>query len=569
LKNPFNEITELMSKNKVKKAISYILAEGEDFTLENRLLLSSLAIGMLLNIFAAFINSILSTSIIAIAVPLILAVVVLLLYYFVRYRKVGEIVTTITVVITIIGVAIIWVFNGGINSGNIMPAFVVLLLSLIVVPDKFKKYIIILFIGANIFVLLIQFYKPEVIVPFPTETDRWIDTLISLIYSSYFIYLVIMFILKNYNIEKRRAEENEKKFRLLYDNSPDMYLSVSAADATIIMCNQTFMNVLGYSKDEIIGKPVASFNYFENPDEPKNNFNHFLKTGTFRNKELIVIKKDGTKIHVSLNADAVRDENQKILHSISSYRDITLQKKAELLIMEQNKELVKLNQDKDQFMSILAHDLRSPLSSLQGFSDFLLGHFHEYDKKQIEEQLSIINAISHQTFELLDDLLLWSKSQSGKLPFEPIKIDFYEFCAELSQSFSYQAKTKKISLLNLVPAKTLVIADANMLKTVLRNLLSNAIKFTHENGQVRIFAEISESTALITVSDNGIGIEKETLKNLWNLTLTLSHEGTGGEKGTGFGLLLCKEFVERHGGKIWVEGEQGKGSDFKFTLPVH
>jgi len=557
-----------MYKSRIKKAISYILGEGEDFTLENRLLLSSIVIGMLINIFAAIINSILSTSFIAILVPLLLVVIVFVLYYFVRFKKAGDILTTITVVFSIIGVSVIWVFNGGINGGNIMPAFVVLMLGLIVVPDKFKKYIITLFIGANIFILLIQFFKPDIIVNFPSETDRWIDTLISLIYSSYFIYLIIKFILKNYNQERFKAEENEKKFRILYDNSPDMYFSLSPENAKILRCNETFFKILGYSKDEIIGQSIFTLDQGTNADDFKIAFTQFIETGKVTNKELILARKDGTKIIVSLNSDAIRDANDKILYSISSLRDITEQKKAELIILEQNKELVKLNADKDRFMSILAHDLRSPFTSLLGFSDFLLENFHKYNAQRIEEQLTIINTISHQTFNLLEDLLLWSKSQAGKLPFEPEKIDFHEMCSQAIGGFSHQAKAKQIVVNNLVPHAIFLMADANMLKTILRNLISNAIKFTNENGQINIFAEINHSSALLTISDNGIGIEKENMDKLWDLSQQHTSDGTSGEKGTGFGLLLCKGFIEKHEGEIWVESEYGKGSDFKFTMPL-
>ncbi len=557
-----------MRKNCIKKAISYIFAENENFTLENRLLLSSTLVGLLINIFAAIVNSILTTSIIAVTIPLILGVFVFILYCFVRFREVGEIVPTITVVISIIGVSAIWVFNGGINGGNIMPAFVVLILGLLVVPPKIKKYIIVLFISANIFILLIQLYRPDIIVQYPTETDRWIDTLISLIYSSYFIYLIITFIHKHYSIEKKRAEENEKKFKILYDNSPDMYLSVSALDAKIVRCNATFYKNSGYSKEEIIGKSIFQLYHDDCIEDAKQAFKLFAETGNIKNKQLVAKRKDGSNISISLSADAVRDENQKIIYSISTWRDITEQKRAEQIIIQQNIELSKLNLDKDRFLSILAHDLRSPFNMLLGLSDLLLKNLDNYNAIKIEELLTLINMVSHQTFNLLEDLLLWSKSQSGKISFNPIKIDFNKICAEILSELSYQAEAKKIFINSLNSEKIILLADLNLLKTILRNLISNAIKFTNKNGQINVFAVKTESNAIITISDNGIGIEKENQNKLWDFSLPYTTPGTDSEKGTGLGLLLCKEFVEKHKGKIWVESELGRGSDFKFTIPL-
>ena len=563
------KVVVIMRKNKFKKTISFIFANEEDFTLESRILLSSIILGLFINVFAAVVNSILTTSLIAIIIPLILSVIVLILYYFVRFRQVGEILPTLTVVISIIGVAAIWVFNGGINGGNIMPAFVVLILGLIVVPHRLKKYIIALFIGVNVFILLIQYFRPEIIVPYSSETDRWIDTLISLIYSSYFIYLIINFFHKNYTNEKLRAEENEKRFRLLYDNSPDMYISVSALDATIHRCNETLIKNLGYSKDEIIGKPIFDIYHIDCIDEVKKTFLQFLETGSVKNKELLVKRKDGSLINISLSSDAIRDEKQNIIYSISTWRDITEQKKIEFIIIEQNKELSKLNADKDRFMSILAHDLKSPFNSLLGFSDLLLNNFHQYSADRIEEQLTVINKVSHQTYNLLEDLLLWSKSQSGKLPFEPQNIDFNEICSEIISKLLYQSESKNISLNILESEKTNLTADFNMLKTILRNLISNAIKFTNEQGQINVFSIKNESETIVIVSDNGVGIDKENQKKLWDFSQPFACFGTNGEKGTGLGLMLCKEFVEKHGGKIWVESELGKGSHFYFTIPKY
>jgi signal transduction histidine kinase len=219
-------------------------------------------------------------------------------------------------------------------------------------------------------------------------------------------------------------------------------------------------------------------------------------------------------------------------------------------------------------MSILAHDLKNPFNTILGFSDLLLANFRKYNADKIEQQLSILNKVSLQTYNLLGDLLLWSKSQSGKLPFEPVRIDFNQICTEIMTELAYFADSKRIKLINNSENKAFFLsADLNMLKTTLRNLIGNAIKFSYENGQVNISISESDSFALISIIDNGIGINAATQLKLWDLSMPHTTKGTNGETGTGLGLTLCKEFVEKHAGKIWVESESGKGSDFKFTIP--
>ncbi len=557
-----------MIKNKLKKIFSYIFAENEDFTLEHRILLSATIIGILLTIFAAVINSILTTAVIAVIIPLVIVVIMFMVYYVVRYKIIIKRFILWVAIVSIIAVATIWVFNGGINGANIMPAFVVLMLSLIVVKKEQKKFILIIFIVANLIILHIQLLKPEIIVNYPSEIDRWIDNVISMIVTSYFIYLIIGFMHKNYTKERIKAEKNERKFRILYNSSPDMHISVSVPDAIVLRCNDTFIKNIGYSESEIVGHSV--FKYFdeESIGEAKKCFARFVENGSIRNIELIAERKDRSKMNISASADAVMDENQKILYSISTWRDISEQKLAEKKIYEQNKELVKLMAEKDRFISILAHDLKNPFNSLLGFSDLLLNNLNKFNKEAIYEQIGIINKVSHQTYNLLEDLLLWSKSQTDTIPYKPEVIDFLELCTEITEGMSYQLDSKKISIRIFESEITRLNVDKNMFKTILRNLVSNAIKFTNENGQVTIFSVKAKTEVTITISDNGVGIDNESQQKLWDLKQPFTSKGTHGEKGTGLGLILCKEFVEKHGGKIWVESELGKGSNFKFTIPL-
>jgi signal transduction histidine kinase len=229
---------------------------------------------------------------------------------------------------------------------------------------------------------------------------------------------------------------------------------------------------------------------------------------------------------------------------------------------------IQLNADKNLFISILAHDLRSPFNALLGLSELLLENIQKYDIEEIEKSIILINKSSQNTFELLEDLLKWAGMQSGKLPFNPQKVSFGNVCKEIREILRLYAQAKKIAIYCFDVDNMNIMADIDMLKAIFRNLISNAIKFTNDSGQIDIYAERNQTDVTITISDNGIGIKPENISKLFNISQIHSTTGTAKETGSGLGLVICKEFVERHGGKIWVESEYGKGSNFKFTLPI-
>ena len=247
--------------------------------------------------------------------------------------------------------------------------------------------------------------------------------------------------------------------------------------------------------------------------------------------------------------------------------DITLRKQFEEAIKLKNAELQRLNADKDYFISILAHDLKSPFNSILGFLELLINDIHTIDINQIEKQLSIVHDSANNAYHLLEDILVWALSQSGKLPFVPRTFNLKSCCNEVVEILNPTAEKKSITLKSLEIVDVPIFADMNMLNTILRNLISNAIKFTHEGGTITIHSERLNSEHIISVSDNGVGISSEALLHLFDDSPTPSIQGTANEKGTGFGLLLCKKFVELHGGKIWAESALGQGSVFRFTLP--
>ena len=230
-------------------------------------------------------------------------------------------------------------------------------------------------------------------------------------------------------------------------------------------------------------------------------------------------------------------------------------------------ELNELNASKDKFFSIIAHDLKNPFNTIIGFSEMLQEAVISNDQKIISKYASMINISSVQTFRLLENLLEWANSQRGKVSFNPVPISISEIIKEEFSMLDDMAKGKNIELKSNVPEKITIEADKNMIRTILRNLITNAIKFTHKNGKVEVNAITYKNHLEISVSDNGVGMSKDIMEKLFKIDANLSSRGTENERGTGLGLFLCKEFVEKHGGKIWTESEEGKGSTFKFLLP--
>lgn len=261
-------------------------------------------------------------------------------------------------------------------------------------------------------------------------------------------------------------------------------------------------------------------------------------------------------------------ENEDIIWT-GTLDDITSRKQTEEEIRNKNAELQKLNADKDYFISILGHDLKTPFNSILGFLDMLLSDLHTNDIDETERQLKIVNNSAISAYKLLEDILAWALSQSGKLPFDPKELNLRFCCDKVVETLKPNADNKNISIDIAIPEKIMVFADANMLNCILRNLISNAIKFTSLGGYIKIYSEQNNSETTISVFDNGIGISPEILPRLFENTQIHSLKGTANEKGTGLGLLLCKKFVEKHGGKIWAESKFGQESLFKFTLPFN
>ena len=233
-----------------------------------------------------------------------------------------------------------------------------------------------------------------------------------------------------------------------------------------------------------------------------------------------------------------------------------------------NQQLQELNSTKDKLFSIIAHDLKSPFNGILGFSEVMYHNIQNNKHDKASEQIKIINSLAKSTLTLLDNLLAWARIQNGTLEYDPLKLKLKEVIDETIDILRLNAKMKNISVTSYVSNESLIHADQNMLQIILRNLISNAIKFTDKGGSIQLFVLESPEKVEITVKDNGIGINKKAIAKLFKIDTNTSKAGTENEKGSGIGLTLCKELVEKHRGSISVESKEGKGTEFRFTLPV-
>ena len=264
------------------------------------------------------------------------------------------------------------------------------------------------------------------------------------------------------------------------------------------------------------------------------------------------------------NQDKQLEEQNAILQNMNSV--------LEQQVKERTRELELANASKDKFFSILAHDLRAPFNGLIGMTEIFSENIgkNTFNQNDMKTGMDSLGKTAKTVYSLLENLLTWSRLQRGAIEFFPQELLLEQTVDEVLDIFESNTQQKQIRLSNKIPAPTPVYADVNMLNTILRNLVSNALKFTHEGGQIEVSAEAHEEEEYVEVcvSDTGVGMSPEDQQKLFRIDVKHSDVGTAGEKGTGLGLILCKELVEQNGGAIRVESEPGAGARFLFTIPA-
>lgn len=376
---------------------------------------------------------------------------------------------------------------------------------------------------------------------------------------------------------EEELKANEEKLRTFMNNTTDA-IRFTDEQGNIIYVNNAHSELTGYEEIEVLNTNIRDFIYKLTPDNFKNEeiykkiteeLKHLLK-GNFNDyyikpHEVEIRRKNGESLVLQESIFKIKTQKGYRLGSI--LRDNTLLRNKELKIKEQNKQLKELIKLKDRFFNIIAHDLRNPFNSLLGFSEML---HNEFDSLDIDEKKQIIKALfesSKNTFELVENLLDWSRAQSGKMKFEPIVLNLKKNANNAIASCLSTAKNKNIKINNNISNNLDIIADKDMLSTIIRNIVSNAVKYTNEGGSIILNANIKNDFIEISIKDDGVGIEENRKNNIFDFEKKISTEGTNEEQGTGLGLILCKEFVDKHQGEIWVESEIGNGSEFFFTIP--
>ncbi len=375
------------------------------------------------------------------------------------------------------------------------------------------------------------------------------------------------------NLKNQELQKSEKKFRIITENSSDIIWHLDS-NFILTYISSADERIRGFKKEDVLGKSLFSVLKPEGIELLKKSNEKRLADLSKGIKaapviyELEELCKDGSWVWIEATATAIYDQDGNIsgYHGVS--RDISERKKAELLLKERESQLRELNSTKDKLFSIIAHDLRSPFNAILGFSEILIENIKDFEVAKSIKYLEIINSSAKNTLILLDNLLTWANAQTGKNRYKPEITNLPVIIHEILEESKSMANIKSISLNNTLTDDIEVYADVNMLKTILRNLTSNAIKYTGSNGEVSISAVQNQNNIEITVADNGVGMGEEIRIKVFEMNSNITTVGTAKEKGSGLGLILCKEFVEMHGGEIWVESELGKGSSFIFSLPV-
>jgi signal transduction histidine kinase len=296
--------------------------------------------------------------------------------------------------------------------------------------------------------------------------------------------------------------------------------------------------------------------------------NNLLHEQTIQKQKIISIVAFSFLLVVLISAIAFLRSRQKLSKTLTLLQnrqeEINVQKE---ILRKQKQDLEELNASKDKFFSIIAHDLRNPFSALLTLSAIVIEDFDDNSPEENRDMVKLINESAEGGYRLLENLLAWAKSQSGGLKVHPERFTIKDLVAEVTENMELRFANKKIRLDNKVSEKSEVFADRNMVMSVLSNLISNAVKFTPTQGKITLSAVSEKNYIKISVEDNGIGIAPENLGKLFRIDENYTRKGTEKEPGSGLGLILCKEFVEKNKGTISVESNVNKGSVFSFTLP--
>ncbi|SDB09023.1 PAS domain S-box-containing protein [Desulfonatronum thiosulfatophilum] len=372
--------------------------------------------------------------------------------------------------------------------------------------------------------------------------------------------------------ERKRAEKEIRRIKTMLERAGSMALfggwSVDVAEGRLYVSGQA-AEIYRVEPGETLTLEEAIERYVPEWREAVGEaFTKCVKEGLPFDMEVEIINKRDNRIWIRKSGEAIRNESGEIIRLEGAMQDITDRVQDKEALVRNNQQLQKALDEKDKFFSIIAHDLKSPLAGFMALTKMLTEEFTTLPLKDLRQMIYELAQATETMFNLLKNLLEWSLMQRGLLTYNPVICLLADPIEHIVELFQTTAGNKNVVLQSELDQNLLVCADMQMLNTIIRNLISNAIKFSMSGGTIFISAVRDKDMAVVTVQDNGVGMDEEHLSNLFILTRKKSLRGTQGELGTGLGLLLCKDFVAKHGGRIWVESQPGKGSTFSFALPL-
>lgn len=363
----------------------------------------------------------------------------------------------------------------------------------------------------------------------------------------------------------KQLRESEEKHRALIENATEGIYVVQ--HGRVAFANQACEAITGIPHGEMTGMRIKEFLDTEETERLYRHHDDLIAGTTHSLHEIFPIyNRNNEKRWLLVNSVQINWNGAPATLNLAT--DVTRRKEDEEEISRKNEELERLNATKDKFFSIIAHDLRSPFNSVLGLTDLLMEDLPDMDADQVKHMVEIIHKAVNNLYRLLQNLLQWAQVQNGTIPFDPKPLHLRKIVDEGIEIVRESALMKDIELTAHIPEHIRVVADSNMLLTIVRNLVSNAVKFTPKGGDVGVSATvIKDNQVQISVKDTGIGMSQLMIQNLFRIDVKTNRVGTDREPSNGLGLLLCKEFVEKHGGRIWVESEVGMGTTFHFTVP--
>lgn len=362
----------------------------------------------------------------------------------------------------------------------------------------------------------------------------------------------------------------------IFDSLPDMIALIDNQNC-VVKVNRAMQERLDLTESKMLGNKCYELMHAGKCEAAVCPHAQMLRDKVVHTAEFFESKFNS---YFKVTTTPIFDENNNLLGSLHLMHDITIEKESEAKLIQFNSELDVLNKNKDKFFSIVAHDLRSPFQGMLGFTDLILEEIETLSRAEIENYLKHVQESSYSAFSMLENLLSWSRLQAGRIIYNPISFDLFKEIDSIISLLNSNANKKGITIVNQINLGTFVKADKHMIHSVLLNLLTNAIKFSEKGKAIHIGCHLnyinngnrlnidSKSSIEIFIKDFGVGMSQETLQKIVEVDKQFTSLGTNNESGSGIGLFIVREMIEKHGTVLKIESKLGEGSKFSFALPL-